>query len=314
MKSRKWIYALLAAAAAPASAAQPMGCLIEPDRVAEVGSPVVGVVENVLVERGDRVAKGQVLAVLRSDVERANVTVARSRADSDADVHAAAANAEFTRQRLVRAEDLVNRKFISQQALDQARTEAEVAQQKLAQARDQRRLWNHELGVASAQLSQRVIRSPIDGVIAERYVWPGERVEERPLFRVAKVDPLRVQVIVPSVLYGRIEAGGEATVSPELPGAVPAKAHVRLIDKVIDAASNTFRVTLELPNGDFALPAGLRCKADFGPDVVPPGRGESQATPGKARPAGLKLDSGLSTVKPTAPAQPAATAPTTRTF
>jgi cobalt-zinc-cadmium efflux system membrane fusion protein len=55
----------------PARAAQPQACLIEPQAIAEIGSPVIGVVEALRVERGDRVTKGQVLAVLRADVERA---------------------------------------------------------------------------------------------------------------------------------------------------------------------------------------------------------------------------------------------------
>ena len=65
-------------------AARPSGCLIEPDRVADVGSQVVGVVERVPVERGDRVATGQPLAHLRADVERANAGAADTRARVDA--------------------------------------------------------------------------------------------------------------------------------------------------------------------------------------------------------------------------------------
>ena len=131
----KWMALLAAAFAAPLWAAQPMGCLIEPDRVAEVGSQVIGVIESMHVERGDRVKKGQVVATLRADVERASVVVANSRAEAQADVQAAAATVSFNQQRLARAEDLFAKKFISQQALDQARAEAEVAVQKLAQAR-----------------------------------------------------------------------------------------------------------------------------------------------------------------------------------
>lgn len=287
--------------AGPARPAAPLGCLIEPDKVAEVGSPMVGVIESMNVERGDRVAKGQPIAVLRADVERAQVSVAQSKADAEADVQAAQASVEFNRQRAVRAEDLFQKKFISQQALDQARTEADIADQKLAQAREQRRIWQRELGLASAQLSQRTIRSPIDGVIAERYLSPGERVEEKPLVRVARVDPLKVQVVVPTAQYGRIAVGGSAMVMPELPGAAPAQARVSLVDKVIDAASNTFRVHLELPNPDLRLPAGLRCKVDFGIDMPPLVRPTRQTLPetgAATQPAVLKLDSRLPNPRP----------------
>ena len=232
ISEKKWMLLLVAAVAAPSWAAQPMGCLIEPERVADVGSQVVGVIESMDVERGDLVKKGQVIATLRADVERASVVVASSRAEAQADLQAAAANLSFYQQRLARAEDLLAKKFISQQAFDQTRTEAEVAEQKLAQAREQRRVLSREHELATAQLSQRTIRSPIDGVVAERYLAPGERVEDKPLIRVAKVDPLRVQVVVPTAFFGKIQPGSTAKIMPELPDTQPVIARVTLVDKV----------------------------------------------------------------------------------
>ena len=260
-----WLALLLALLPAlPAGAAQPLGCLIEAERITDVGSPVIGIVQSVEVERGARVAKGQVLAVLRASVERATLSVASSRADSSADLQAAAAAANFNRDRRVRAEDLFRQQFISQQALDQTRTESDLADQKLTQAREQRQVSRQEREVAAAQLAQRVIRSPIDGVVAERFVSAGERVDDKPLLRIAKVDPLRVQLVVPVAMYAQVRIGGNANVQPELPGAAAVTARVTMVDKVVDPASNTFRVHLELPNRDGALPAGLRCKAEFG--------------------------------------------------
>ena len=270
-------------------AAQPLGCLIEPEQVAEVGSPVIGVVEAIRVERGDWVAKGQVIAVLRDEVERAAVGVADSRAQAEADEHAARASVAFARQKLERAEELLEKKFISQQALDQVRTEYEVAEQKLVQTREQKRIARRELGLATVQLAQRSVRSPFSGVVAERYVSVGERVEDKPLFRVAQVDPLKVQVVVPAALYGKIRAGASATVQPQLPEAGAVSAKVTLVDKLIDAPSHTFRVQLALPNPDLRLPAGLRCQADFGLALpAPTGRQAGTPTPGPIQPAALK--------------------------
>lgn len=253
-----------------ASAAQPLGCLIEPKEVTEIGSPTVGVLEKVYVERGEVIRKGQVLASMRADVERAALGVAVSRAQAEADLQAAAANRDFNRQRLARAEDLYHKKFISQQALDQARTETDVAEQKLAQAREQRRVSRQEVGLASAQLSQRTIRSPIDGVVLERFRAPGERIEERPILKVATLDPLRVEVFMPAAQFSQVRTGMNATVIPELPNAGERMAKVVLVDRVIDPASNTFRVRLELPNANNELPAGLRCKVAIGEQLIGP--------------------------------------------
>src|SRR3954466_1554172 len=161
-------------------AAQPLGCLIEPFRVSEVGSPVIGVIETTLVERGARVTAGQPLAVLRSDVERQSVAVALTKAQAVGDLQAAEANAVLARQKLARAVDLANQQFISSQALEQARAEALVAENRLIQAREQRDIYSRDHDLPRAQLVMRTIRSPSTGVVADRYLNEGERVEEKP--------------------------------------------------------------------------------------------------------------------------------------
>jgi RND family efflux transporter MFP subunit len=258
----------LVALAVPAGAQslQPLGCLIEPHRVVELGSPVIGVIESIKVERGDRVKKGQVIAVLRADVERAAVGVAATKAQVDAEVQAALANNDLAQRKYERAKELVAQKFISSQGLEQTRAEAEVAAQKLAQAREQRRIWDRELKLAEAQLGMRTIRAPANGIIAERYVSPGERVEEKPVVRLATIDPLRVELVVPAQLFGSIQAGTWLKVLPELPNVGPRPAKVVLVDPLIDGPSNTFRARLELPNAKYEVPAGLRCKVDLGLD------------------------------------------------
>ena len=271
---RRWGIAALAAIPLVGHAAQPLGCLIEPFRVSEVGSAVIGVIEATLVERGERVTAGQPLAILRSDVERQSVAVALSKAQAVGELQAAEANALLARQKLQRAQDLANQQFISSQALEQARAEASVAEHRLAQVREQRGVYMREHEMAQAQLGLRTIRSPIAGVVVDRYLSTGERVEEKPVYRVAMVNPLRVEVVLPSSFYGAVRLGMPVKVTPDFPGATARTAKVTLVDKVVDGASNTFRVRLELPNPDLSLPAGLRCKADLG---VPPGAGAQKS-------------------------------------
>lgn len=251
--------------------ARTVGCLIEPDRIADIGTQVVGVVERIHVERGDSIRAGQDLLTLRSDVERANVAVASTRALVDADILAAKASLDLAQQKVRRAEALVAQDFISGQSLEQSRGEAEVARQKLKQVSSQQQIWVQERALANAQLGLRRVRSPFSGVVVERFVHPGERVEDRPMLRIAVVNPLRVELLVPTALYGRLAKGDQIAVAPELPGAEPVMATVRQVDRVLDAASNSFRVRLSLPNPDNKLPAGLRCKADVpGADAALP--------------------------------------------
>src|SRR5581483_9023693 len=83
--------------------AEALGCLIEPDRVAEIGAQSVGVIEKLKVERGDEVRQGQLLARLSADVERASVAVAEARARTEAELHAAIAANELAQSKLARA-------------------------------------------------------------------------------------------------------------------------------------------------------------------------------------------------------------------
>lgn len=282
--------ALAAPTGAAAAAAKPMGCLIEPDQVAEVGSQVIGLVERLHVDRGATVAAGQPLLKLRADVEQANVGAAQTRARIDADIMAAAASFDLAQQKVKRAEALVAQGFVSDQAVEQARGEAEVANQKMRQVRGQQRIFEQEQRVADAQLQLRTVRSPFAGVVVERYVNMGERVEDRPLMRIAVIDPLRVELMVPTSRYGQIAAGDKVTIRPELPGAEPVVATVSHIDQVLDAASNSFRVRLRLPNPQHRLPAGLRCKADLAAAPGAPGAPEAPA-PATARKASAAASS-----------------------
>lgn len=293
------------AGAAPSHAAQPLGCLIEPSQAVEIGSQVIGVLENVYVDRGSVIRKGQVLATLKADVERAATSVAQSRAQAQADVQAAIANRDYNRQRLVRAQGLVGKNFISQQALDQTRTETDVAEQRLAQALEQKRTWDHEYEFARAQLALRNLVSPLSGVVVDRYLSPGERVEDRPVLKIATMDPLRVEVFMPAANYGQVKPGMSVTVYPELPNAGERTATVTLVDQFIDPASSTFRVRLNLANPNNALPAGLRCKVAIGEHVIGGAKDSARAplvpAPGAAT---------MPTAKPPgAPPAPTATPP-----
>ncbi len=259
---------MLSGQALTAFAATALGCLIEPSQIAQVGSQVVGVTESVNVERGDIVQKGQILATLKSDYERANVDIAKTRSQLEADVRSAEANLELARITEKRGVDLVQKKFLSQQALDKSHAETVLAEQRLAFAKEQLRISGGELNVARAQLGLRSIRAPFDGIVAERFVWPGERVEDKPLFKIVKINPLRVEIVAPVELYGQVEKSQIIQIKPDLANTGSVDAKVVLVDKVIDGASNTFRIRAEIDNQTAEIPSGLRCKAMITPNTV----------------------------------------------
>lgn len=246
------------------AAAQGLDCLIQPHQIVQVGSAVPGVIERLWAERGDIVKQGQVLVQLQSSVERANLALAQSRARIQGEVSAAEQSSEFASREHKRAAELAQKNFVSQNYVDKAATEAQVAGSKVTQARERKTVAVQELEVAQAQLALRTIKSPISGVVTDRFMASGELVEDKPLMRIAQVDPLRVEVVVPASVYGQIQRGMQASVLPEFANSKSRPATVSIVDKVVDPASNTFRVRLEMPNPLNDIPAGLRCKVDLG--------------------------------------------------
>ena len=99
--------------------------------------------------------------------------------------------------------------------------------------------------------------------MVERTGAAGEYVGEEPFLIVARIDTLNVEVVVPVEYFGAIKRGQYAQVVLEEPVGGTYKAKVVIVDHVIDAASGTFRVRLELPNQKLKLPAGLKCLVTF---------------------------------------------------
>lgn len=243
--------------------AETLGCLIEPDKVAEVGAPAIGVIGRIAVERGDYVNSGQVLISMKDEIESASRNVASARAQLDAEIKAAQVARDLAKAKVKRSRELVGVGFISKEALDQAEAELLIAQNRVFQAEETRKVSKVELDLSNAVLSQRSIRSPFSGLVMERYRTEGERIEREPILRIAKVDPLRVEVVLSFAQYGQIKAGDVATVKSGLPDAPALKATVSLVDRMVDSASNTFRVRLALPNPGNKIPPGLRCSIAF---------------------------------------------------
>lgn len=273
--------------ALPAAAAASFDCVLDPALTLKLGSPVASIIDSVEVDRGDLVKKGQVVASLQSAVEAAEVALDQSKADNLADIDAKQVKVALTKATFGRQSTLVQRQNTSVQKFDEARADYESAQQELALAQLNHHVAELELQRAKATLAQRVIRSPIDGVVTERALGPGEYVnQDGHIVTVAQIDPLHVDTFLPIRYYGQIKVGDVATVRPDDPVGGNLNATVSVVDQVFDAASGTFGVRLNLPNAKHLVPAGLRCRVTFAipelPDSAPavaatgspPGRGD----------------------------------------
>jgi len=238
--------------------------------VIDLSTQIDGIVDTMRVERGDFVEADQILVTLDSGVERAAVAFARERADATSEVRAGEVSVAFAERREERVQTLFDEDAISTDQFDEVETEARLAQLQLDQAEESTRLAELELRRAEETLKRHTIRSPINGVVVQRYLSPGESVKFQPMLRLAQIDPLRVEVIVPVSAFGMIEVGQTAIVQPEEPVVGNYQAEIVIVDRVADAASGTFRVALDLPNPDYSLPSGLKCMVQFlGDDPLP---------------------------------------------
>lgn len=215
--------------------AEPLSCILEPSLDVHLGTPLEGVLERVNVDRADIVRKGQLIAQLQAGVEQASVNTQEARE-------------AYAQRRLARTEELQQGQLMSEQELDEIRTEHELARLELAERREQLRL--------------RRITSPIDGVVVERYHDPGNLVQKEHIVRIMQLDPLHVEVVLPVEYFGRVQIGQRQSVWLQHLDTVHEVAIIG-VDRIVDAASSTFRVRLALPNPGYAIPSGLRCEIRF---------------------------------------------------
>ena len=246
------------------SAGRAFDCLLEPRLKIKLATPVAGVLKDVPVDRGSIIRKGDLLAQLESSVERAQLDLAEARAESDAAVKSREARVSFLTKKHERTRALSEKSIATTAALEEVESDFAVAGQELREAQSNLKIAGLDVARAAEVLKQRAIRSPIDGVVAERSLVGGEYAyEQAPIMTIAQVDPLNVEVFVPIALYDVVKIGMKAVVSGEQPVGGRYIATVELIDPVLHSGSGTFGIRLLLPNPNNKIPAGLRCKVEF---------------------------------------------------
>jgi RND family efflux transporter MFP subunit len=262
----------LAVAARAQSQAPDQGefdCVIEPRSVVKLGSAERGILAEITADRGAIVKKGDVVARLNSDLEALAVETARARAERDVEVRSSSARYDFKKLVSDRSEELYSRNIASAKVREEATIEKQLAEFAVAAAKTDLLIAQLDLKNAKERLDRRTIRSSVDGVVVQVTMAPGEFVQEQsPIMTLAQIDPLYVEMFVPISRYGTVSVGMSAKVMPEAPVGGIYVGRVQIVDRVFDTASGTFGVRLELPNPDYKLPAGLKCRIRF----LPPGQ------------------------------------------
>lgn len=210
---------------------------IAADGEAQVPARIDGEVLETLVEEGDRVVQGQLLA--RIDAERLRLTMLESGARFEA------LQSDYRRQRRLHERGLVSRASYEN-------LQFEIAELEAAHAIDR---YNHNLSE---------IRAPISGIVAARYVRPGEHVRNGDLaFRISDTSRLVAKLKLPQREVARIRAGQRATVTVAAYPGREFDARIARVSPTVDTSDGSIAVTAYIDNPDGALAPGMFARFDI---------------------------------------------------
>ena len=220
------------AGVAPA-AADTFDTALAPLRDVEVIARLDGEVVGVYVEEGRRVAAGARLAQFDDREHRATLEMRK----------AEAARAESAWQR---AQRLYEQKVIAEEPFIAARSEWQIAEAQREHA--------------VIELERCAVRTPIAGVIELRRVQTGQMAREGDvLFRVGDPDTLRAELLLPESRLGTVRVGQRVTILPAA-GSRPTPARITRVNPLVDAASGTFRVVIDIDNRSGGLHGGVSAR------------------------------------------------------
>jgi RND family efflux transporter MFP subunit len=242
-------------------------------RQATVSAKITGKVTEVLIEEGQRVKEGAVLARLDDTEARAQLTLARAQLDAarsqEGEIRALLAQAERDH---ARQQELHARQLVAAQALDAALAQRDTLRARLAHNLQQVRVATESVAVAEVQLDNTVIRAPFGGVVVAKSAQPGEMISpisagggftRTGIGTIVDMDSLEIQVDVNESFINRVTAGQpvEATLNAypdwRIPGSVIA------IIPTADRAKATVKVRIAIEAKDARIVPDMGARVAF---------------------------------------------------
>jgi RND family efflux transporter MFP subunit len=231
---------------------------------------VNGYVAKWLVDIGDHVKKGQVLAIIETPELDAESQAARAQLKaSEAQVAARKAEAEFSRTTNERWRDSP-KGVVAEQERESKRADYESSEARLYAANAQVNLDKSKVDQYNALTEFKQVKAPFDGTVTERKIDIGNLVTAgsgsttTPLYRMAQTDPLRIFVDVPQNAAGELKNAGvpaEIRATGALGGVFSGK--IARSAESINAQARTMRVEADMPNADHVLVPGMYVNVAF---------------------------------------------------
>lgn len=209
------------------------------------------------VDVGSVVKKGQVIA--RLDAADTNLSAAAAQAD----VRAAEANRALAKSEVERQRQLVNKKFISQSALDRYEAELKTAEARVNQAKAQ-------AAVSGNQSRYTLLTADSDGIVTQIRAEPGQVVEAGEMIaQVVDDKHIEVQVAVPESRMAQLRVGDVATIKLWADREKTYNGKVREIAPAANSATRAFDVRVAMDDADAAVKLGMTAGVRFEGDALP---------------------------------------------
>ncbi|MSO20109.1 MAG: efflux RND transporter periplasmic adaptor subunit [Acidobacteria bacterium] len=228
----------------------------------EVVPKITGKVQRVLVDVGDPVREGQLIAELEGDelaqqVLRAEATLAvaeATRAQRLAELENAQADDR-------RAQQLQTEGLLSRQSMETTQTRARVVQTQVTLADAQIRQAQADLNELRIRRQQTQVLSPLTGWVATRHVSPGALVNpNNPIVGVLRLSSMVTEVRVPEEHLTGLRVGNRALVSMDALQGRTIEGRVARISPILDPATRSGSVQVEIPNPDGQLKAEMSAR------------------------------------------------------
>ena len=230
----------------------------EPYRVLDLAASEAGILQRVAVKQGDRIAAGDLVASLNTDVLRAQLDIARVRADLKGRINKARADVGQKRRRYGKLAGLHQNGHASPEEIDTAKSNLEIAEAGLLEAQESQKLAALEQKQIEAQLRRREIRSPFDGQVVKLEKDEGEYVAslEPVVAQIVQLDKLRVKFYIDTTRARAVQRGDQLNVLL-LNANQQVASTVEFVSPVTDADSRTVRVEAVIDNADQRYRSGV---------------------------------------------------------
>jgi len=232
----------------------------EPFEQSVAASGETGIVVEAAIKEGDRVRVGDVLAKINHTVLKAELEIAKARANSTARLEAATSGAELIKSQHDALQSLVAEGHTNKYEVQQKQAEFVTAYAELKAAEDELQLNRLEVKRIEAQIDGRIIKSPINGFVTEIHKQLGENLSnnEPQYATIVRVDKLKVRFYQAAATLRKLSVGQEVDV---LVGRsrTRKRAVLTFVSPIIDPDSGLGRVDLMIENDDLSVQSGVIC-------------------------------------------------------